>query len=110
MNIIGNIKNKNCIFIDDLVDSAGTLCNAAKAVIDNGAKTASAYITHGVLSGKAISRLADSKISNLIITDTIDNHEKTATLNNVRIVSAAPLIATAIERIADERSISILFD
>jgi ribose-phosphate pyrophosphokinase len=110
MNIIGNIQDKHCIFIDDLVDSAGTLCNGAKAVIDNGAKTASAYITHGVLSGKAISRLADSKISNLVITDTIDNHHKTASLNNIRIISAAPLIATAIERIADERSISILFD
>ena len=110
MNIIGNIANKDCIFIDDMVDSAGTLCNAAQAVIEQGAKTTSAYITHGVLSGKAITRLKESKIKDLIITDTIDNIEKAKNLNNVRIISAAPLIATAIERIANERSISILFD
>ena len=110
MNIIGNIIDKDCIFIDDMVDSAGTLCNAAQAVIEQGAKSTSAYITHGVLSGKAISRLQESKIKNLVITDTINNNEKTKNLNNVRIISAAPLIATAIERIANERSISILFD
>ena len=110
MNIIGEVAGKDCIFIDDLVDSAGTLCNAAKAVIDQGAKTAAAYITHGVLSNGAVARVKDSAIKELVITDTINNQAKLAESNNIRIVSVAPLIASAIDRISSETSVSVLFD
>ena len=109
MNIIGNVENKHCIFIDDLVDSAGTLCNAAKAVLDQGASTASAYATHGVLSNNAVSRIKDSVLKELVLTDTIDNNEKIKSLANVRVLSSAPLIASAIDRISKEASVSVLF-
>jgi ribose-phosphate pyrophosphokinase len=110
MNIIGDIKGKDCIFIDDMVDSAGTLCNAAKAVKEQGAKSVSAYATHGVLSGPAVERIKDSELKELVITDTINNVEKAKELKNLRIVSASDLIGDAIDRISQEKSVSILFD
>jgi ribose-phosphate pyrophosphokinase len=110
MNIIGNIENKNCIFIDDLVDTAGTLCNAAEAVIEQGAKSVSAYITHGVLSGEAMNRLSGSKLKELVVTDTISNSEKSKLSPNLRILPTSDLISEAIDRIANEKSISVLFD
>lgn len=110
MNVIGNITNKDCIFIDDLVDSAGTLCNAAQAVLDQGASSASAYITHGVLSNHAVSRIKDSMLKELVITDTINNIDKIKSLKKIRILSTAPLMASAIDRISNESSVSVLFD
>jgi len=110
MNIIGNVENKDCIFVDDLVDSAGTLCNAAKAVMDQGANSASAYATHGVLSNSAVSRINDSVLKEIILTDTINNIEKITDSNNIRVLSSAPLIASAIDRISKESSVSVLFD
>jgi ribose-phosphate pyrophosphokinase len=110
MHIIGNVAGKDCIFIDDLVDTAGTLCNAAKAVKDNGAKSTSAYITHGVLSGEAVSRIKNSVIDSLVITDTIANEEKSNNLKNLRILSTSSLLAEAIDRISKEKSVSVLFD
>ncbi len=110
MNVIGNVEGKNCIFIDDLVDTAGTLCNAAIAVKEQGAISASAYITHAVLSGKAVERISGSELDELVITDTIDNSKKIANLANVRVISAAKLLAEAIDRISHEKSVSILFD
>jgi ribose-phosphate pyrophosphokinase len=109
MNIIGNVAGKHCIFIDDLVDSAGTLCNASYAVKEKNALSASAYITHGVLSGSAVARIKKSTIDQLIITDTIDNNSKITALNNVKILSSASLIAEAIDRISHEKSVSVLF-
>jgi ribose-phosphate pyrophosphokinase len=110
MNIIGDIKGKDCIFIDDMVDSAGTLCNAAAAVKKQGAKSVSAYATHGILSGPAIERIQSSELKELVITDTINNVENEKKLKNLRIVSASELIGAAIDRISQEKSVSILFD
>lgn len=110
MNIIGNVADKECIFIDDLVDTAGTLCNAAKAVKDAGAKSTNAYITHGVLSGAAIEKISSSVLDNLVITDTIANDDKAKILKNLKIISTSSLLAEAIDRISHEKSVSILFD
>lgn len=110
MNIIGNVENKDCIFVDDLVDSAGTLCNAAKAVMDQGANSTLAYATHGVLSNSAVSRINDSVLKEIILTDTINNDEKIRNSNKIRLLSSAPLIASAIDRISKESSVSVLFD
>jgi ribose-phosphate pyrophosphokinase len=109
MNIIGSVENKHCIFIDDLVDSAGTLCNASAAVKAKNALSTSAYITHGVLSGKAVSRIRDSDLDNLVITDTINNLDKISDLKNVKIITSSSLIAEAIDRISNEKSVSVLF-
>ncbi|MBT4878871.1 MAG: phosphoribosylpyrophosphate synthetase, partial [Alphaproteobacteria bacterium] len=109
MNIIGSVENKHCIFIDDLVDSAGTLCNASAAVKAKNALSTSAYITHGVLSGKAVSRIRDSDLDNLVITDTINDLDKISDLKNVKIITSSSLIAEAIDRISNEKSVSVLF-
>lgn len=110
MNIIGDVEGRSCILVDDIVDSAGTLCNAAQALLDKGAKEVSAYVTHGVLSGGAVARVSSSKLKNLVITDTIQATEAVRVSHNIRVVSIAPLIGEAMRRIAEERSVSSLFD
>jgi len=110
MNIIGDVRDRSCILVDDIVDSAGTLCNAAQALLDKGAKEVSAYVTHGVLSGGAVSRVSASKLKTLVITDTIQATEAVRVSHNIRVVSIAPLIGEAMRRIAEERSVSSLFD
>ena len=110
MNIIGDVEGRSCILVDDIVDSAGTLCNAAQALLDKGAKDVSAYVTHGVLSGGAVARVSASKLTNLVITDTIQATEAVRVSHNIRTVSIAPLIGEAMRRIAEERSVSSLFD
>jgi ribose-phosphate pyrophosphokinase len=110
MNIIGDVKGKDCIIVDDIVDSAGTLCNAAEALMKDGAKSVSAYITHGVLSGKALERIAASALKELVITDSIKPTDAVRALKNIRILSIAPLMAEAAKRIAEETSVSSLFD
>ena len=110
MNIIGDVRGRNCILLDDIVDSGGTLCNAADALLGQGAASVSAYITHGVLSGGAVSRIAASKLSQLVLTDTIMPTEAVRVAKNIRVISIAPLIGEAIARIAKEESVSSLFD
>ncbi|WP_298331799.1 ribose-phosphate pyrophosphokinase [Asticcacaulis sp.] len=110
MNIIGDVTGRNCILFDDIVDSGGTLVNAAKALIDRGATSVSAYISHGVLSGKAMERVETSVLKELVITDSIEAPEHVRNHPKVRIVGVAPLIGEAIRRIANEESVSKLFD
>ena len=110
MNIIGDVEGRDCILVDDIVDSAGTLCNAAKALKQHGAKSVSAYVSHGVLSGKAVERVAGSELKQLVITDSIAPTEAVLGCPNIRIVTIAPLIAEAMRRINDESSVSSLFD
>ena len=110
MHIIGDVTGKDCVIVDDIVDSAGTLCNAAVALMDSGAKSVSAYITHGVLSGGAVSRVASSPIKSMVVTDSIMGTEAVRVSHNIRQLSIAPLIGEAIARISDERSVSSLFD
>lgn len=110
MNIIGDVTGRRCIIFDDIIDSGGTLCNAAAALIDHGAAEVSAYITHGVLSGKAADRITGSVLKELVVTDSIDVSDKSAACAKVRTVSIAPLLAEAIRRIANEESVSKLFD
>lgn len=110
MNIIGDIKGKDCIIVDDIVDSAGTLCNAAAALMNAGAASVSAYITHGVLSGKALERIENSSLKELVITDSICPTEAAQKVKNIRVLSVAPLIAEAVKRISEETSVSSLFD
>jgi len=110
MNIIGDINNRDCIIVDDIVDTAGTLCNAAEALINEGANSVSAYITHGVLSGPAIERLQNSKLKELVITDSIAPTKLILDASNIRILNLAPLIAEAIRRISSDSSVSSLFD
>ena len=108
MNIIGDVTGRSCILVDDIVDSGGTLVNAADALLANGAKEVSAYITHGVLSGGAVARIAGSKLKELVITDSIMPTVKVA--HNIRVISIAPLMGEAIGRTATESSVSSLFD
>lgn len=110
MNIIGDIAGRDCLIFDDMVDSAGTLCNAAATMIERGAKSVTAYATHGVLSGKAIERIQSSPISSVTITDSIMATPSVAACNKIRQLSIAPLLAEAIIRIAQERSVSSLFN
>ncbi|PNG27250.1 ribose-phosphate pyrophosphokinase [Methylocella silvestris] len=110
MNIIGDVAGKVCILIDDIVDSGGTLCNAADALRAEGAIAVYAYITHGVLSGGAAARISASSLKELVLTDTISSTEAIRVSKNIRIVSVAPLIGEAITRIAKEESVSSLFD
>ncbi len=110
MNIIGNVKGRACILIDDIVDSAGTMCNAAVALKEAGAKSVSAYATHGVLSGGAVARVTASPIDDLVITDSITATEAVRVARNIRQLTIAPLIAEAMRRIAEEHSVSSLFD
>ena len=110
MNIIGDINGRDCIIVDDIVDTAGTLCNAAEALINSGAKSVSAYITHGVLSGPAVERIKNSKLDELVITDSIAPTKLILDASNIRILNLAPLIAEAIRRISSDSSVSSLFD
>lgn len=110
MNIIGDVEGRDCIMLDDIVDSAGTLCNAAEALKKAGASSVAAYVTHGVLSGKAIERVENSVLTSLVITDTIMTTEAVKKAKNIRVVSVAPLLAEAVLRISEETSVSSLFD
>ena len=110
MNVIGDVKNRDCILIDDIVDSGGTLCNAAVALMDQGATSVSAYITHGVLSGGAVARVAASPIEKMVITDSIMPTEAVRVSPNIKPLSIATLMAEAMKRITDEASVSSLFD
>jgi len=110
MNVIGDVEGRDCILIDDLVDSGGTHCNAADALIKHGARSASAYVTHGVLSGAAVARIASSPIETMTITDSIMATEEVKRAPNIRQLTIAPLMAEAMQRISDESSVSSLFD
>ncbi|MBY0305596.1 MAG: phosphoribosylpyrophosphate synthetase [Sphingomonas sp. 28-62-20] len=110
MNIIGDVEGRFCILIDDIVDSAGTLCNAAAALKEAGAAGVIAYCTHGVLSGGAVARVEGSALSELIITDSIGQHDVIKGADRIRLLTIAPLLGEAIKRIADESSVSSLFD
>ncbi|HCM84084.1 MAG TPA: ribose-phosphate pyrophosphokinase [Alphaproteobacteria bacterium] len=109
MNIIGDVKGRHCIMVDDIVDSAGTLCNAAVALKEAGAASVRAYVTHGVLTGGAVARVANSPLKELVITDTIAATEAVQMAPNIRQLSIAPLLAEAILRISEDRSVSSLF-
>jgi ribose-phosphate pyrophosphokinase len=109
MNVIGEVEGKRCVLIDDIVDSGGTLCNAAEALLKYGATEVSAYITHGVLSGGAVSRIQNSKLKSLVITDSILPTEAVKAAKNIRVLSIAPLIGEAILRTSREESVSSLF-
>jgi ribose-phosphate pyrophosphokinase len=109
MNIIGDVKGRSCIMVDDIVDSGGTLCNAADALLAKGATDVSAYITHGVLSGGAVARITSSSLKALVITDTIQATEAVRVSENIRVISIAPLLGEAIGRTAAEKSVSSLF-
>ncbi len=110
MNIIGSVEGRSCILLDDIVDSGGTLVNAAEALLDQGAREVYAYITHGVLSGGAVARIANSKLKELVITDSIMPTEAVKVARNIRVLSIAQLMGEAIERTAQETSVSSLFD
>ena len=109
MNIVGNIKNKNCVIVDDIIDSGGTIVNAAKALKDKDAKDIYVYITHAVLSGQAVEQIEKSQIKKLITTDTIDNSKKIRGSKKIEIISLAPIISEAMKRIANSTSVSSLF-
>ena len=109
MNIIGNVEGKNCIVPDDIVDTAGTLCNAAKALKDAGASKVSAYITHPVLSGPAIKRITNSQIDELVVTNSIPLTQDGQKCSKIRVISIAPLISECIKRLSDEESLSAVF-
>jgi len=110
MNIIGDVDGRRCIMVDDIVDSGGTLCNAAQALIDNGAVSVDAYVTHGVLSGGAVSRVASSPLTSLVTTDSILATEAMRVAKNIHQLTVAPLLGEAILRINEERSVSSLFN
>ncbi|GAA0599587.1 MULTISPECIES: ribose-phosphate pyrophosphokinase [Paenochrobactrum] len=110
MNVIGEVAGKDCLLFDDIVDSGGTLCNAAEALLEKGASSVTAYITHGVLSGAAVNRITSSKLKELVITDSIQPSEEILAASNIRVLSIAPLIGEAIARTAAEESVSSLFD
>ena len=110
MHIIGDVKDRTCVLVDDIVDSGGTLCNAAEALMEAGAKSVHAYITHGVLSGGAVSRVSSSPLESMVITDSILGTEAVRVASNIQQISIAPLMGEAIERISDARSVSSLFD
>ena len=110
MHIIGEVKGRDCILLDDIVDSGGTLCNAAQALMDEGATSVSAYITHGVLSGGAVERVTESALNELVVTDSIQATEAMRHADSIRSITIAPLIGEAIRRIAEESSVSSLFD
>ena len=109
MNVIGDVKNQTCIIVDDIIDSGGTITNAAKALKARGAKEVYVYITHGVLSGDAVRKIKKSVIKNLVITDTIDNHEKTKNVKNIEVLPISGLMGEAIKSISNSTSVSDLF-
>jgi ribose-phosphate pyrophosphokinase len=110
MNIIGDVSGRACLLVDDIVDSGGTLCNAAEELLRQGATSVAAYITHGVLSGGAVARITASKLKELVITDSIEATGAVTSAHNIRIVSIAPLLGEAVSRTALEKSVSSLFD
>ena len=110
MHIIGDVADRRCILVDDIVDSAGTLCNAASALMAAGASSVGAYVTHGVLSGGAVARVSASPLEELVMTDSIQATEAVRVAQNIRQISIAPLLGEAMRRISDERSVSSLFD
>ncbi|MCF3630095.1 ribose-phosphate pyrophosphokinase [Thalassospiraceae bacterium LMO-SO8] len=110
MNIIGDVKGRRCILVDDIVDSAGTLCNAAVALMEEGAEAVSAYVTHGVLSGGAVARVSSSPMDRLCVTDSIMATEAVRVAHNIEQLTVAPLIAEAMRRISEESSVSSLFN
>ncbi|MDE2134769.1 MAG: ribose-phosphate pyrophosphokinase [Alphaproteobacteria bacterium] len=110
MNIIGDVKGRSCILVDDIVDSGGTICNAAEALMKAGAKDVCAYASHGVLSGGAVARVQSSVLKSMVITDSIAATDGVAKCHNIRRISIAPLIGEAMRRINNEESVSSLFD
>ena len=110
MNIIGDVKGRRCILVDDIVDSAGTLCNAAVALMEAGAQSVAAYVTHGVLSGGAVARVTASPLEMLVTTDSILATEAVRVAQNIRQITIAPLLAEAVQRISSSQSVSSLFD
>jgi ribose-phosphate pyrophosphokinase len=109
MNVIGNVKGKTCLIVDDIIDSGGTIVNAAKALKDRGAKEVHVYVTHGVLSGEAVEKIKKSHIKNLVLTDTIDNDTKVKNAKNIHVLTISNLIGEAIKRISNSTSVSDLF-
>ena len=109
MNVIGNVKDKTCIVVDDIIDSGGTIINSAKALKDRGAKEVYAYITHGVLSGEAVKKIQKSVIKKLIITDSIDNQIRVNKAKNIEVLTVSNLMGEAIKRISNSTSVSDLF-
>ncbi len=109
MNVIGEVQGRDCILVDDIVDSGGTLVNAAEALIKNGAKSASVYVTHGVFSGGAVARVGASPIEKMVVTDSILATEAVRVSRNIRTLTIAPLLAEAMRRISEESSVSTLF-
>ncbi len=109
MNVIGNVKNKICILTDDIIDSGGTIVNAANALLKRGAKEVHVYATHGVFSGDAVKKIKNSKIKNLVITDSIDSSDKLKKVRNIEVLSISILLAEAIKRISNSTSVSDLF-
>ncbi len=110
MRIIGNVQNKECIIVDDIIDSGGTIVNAVDALIREGAKSVYVFVTHAVLSGEAINKIKKSRINKLIITDSIDNTKKIKNVSKIQVLSIAPLMAEAIKRISNSTSVSSLFN
>jgi ribose-phosphate pyrophosphokinase len=110
MNVIGDVEGRDCIMIDDIVDSGGTHCNAAVALLEHGARSAGAYVTHGVLSGGAVARICDTRLEMMTITDSIQATREVQAARNIRQLTIAPLMAEAMRRISDESSVSSLFD
>ena len=109
MNVIGNVKGKTCILVDDIIDSGGTIVNAAAALKKKGAKDVHVYVTHGVLSGEAVNKIKKSNIKNLVITDTINNSEKVKNVRNIEVLTISHLVGEAIKRISNSTSVSDLF-
>jgi ribose-phosphate pyrophosphokinase len=109
MNVIGEVKDQTCIIVDDIIDSGGTIVNAAKALKERGAKEVYVYITHGVLSGEAVKKIKNSVIKNLVITDTINNGDKTKNVKNIEVLPISGLMGEAIKRISNSTSVSDLF-
>ncbi len=110
MNIIGDVSNHHCIIVDDIIDSGGTICNAAQALIEVGALSVDAYVTHGVLSGSAVSNISNSPLNSLVTTDSIKATEAVRISSNIRQISIAPIIGEAIRRVHTEQSVSSLFE
>ena len=110
MNVIGNVNNKTCIIVDDIIDSGGTIVNAAKVLKEKGAKDVHVYVSHGVLSGGAVEKIKKSKVKNLVVTDTIDNLDKVKKVKNIEILSISHLVGEAIKRISNSTSVSDLFN
>ena len=109
MNVVGNVKNKTCIIVDDIIDTGGTIVNAAEALKNRGAKEVYVYITHGVLSGEAVKKIEKSVIKKLVITDSIDNNERVKKARNIEVLSISNLMGEAIKRISNSTSVSDLF-